>query len=92
MNVGDDQDARRRALLLRYAGERVYDIYDAEKGEGPRSFKETSEVLTKYFKPNTNVQIEIFIFGSLTQKPGRSVDGFVTELRTLSQNCGFGNL
>ena len=92
MNVGDDQDARRRALLLHYAGERVYDIYDAEKGEGPWSFKETSEVLTKYFKPKTNVQIEIFTFRSCTQKPGQLLDDFVTELRTLSRNCGFGNV
>ena len=88
----DDQDARCRALLLHYAGERVYDIYDAEKGEGPWSFKETSEVLTKYFKPKTNIQIEIFTFRSCTQKPGQSLDDFVTELRTLSRNCGFGNV
>ena len=67
MNVGDDQDARRRALLLHYAGERVYDIYDAEKGEGAWSFKEASEVLTKYFKPKTNIQIEIFTFRSCTE-------------------------
>lgn len=29
MNI--DNDKRKRALLLHYAGERVYDIYDAEK-------------------------------------------------------------
>ena len=34
MNVADDQDARRSALLLHYAGERVYDIYDAERDRG----------------------------------------------------------
>ena len=44
----DEDDSRRRALLLHYAGERVYDIYNAEKTDGPRSYNEASETLTKW--------------------------------------------
>ena len=32
MGLEEDDDKPKRALLLHYAGERVYDIYDAEKG------------------------------------------------------------
>ena len=35
MSTGDDQDAQCHALLLHYAWERVYYIYNVEKGEGP---------------------------------------------------------
>jgi hypothetical protein len=57
MNMNND--ARKRALLLHYAGERVYEIYEAEKGESGNTYANTKEVLTKYFEPKTNIQIVI---------------------------------
>ncbi|CAB4034315.1 Hypothetical predicted protein [Paramuricea clavata] len=87
MNINND--ARKRALLLHYAGERVYEIYEAEKGESGNTYANTKEVLTKYFEPKTNIQIEIYNFRSCKQKEGQSLDEFVTELRQLSKNCGF---
>lgn len=40
----EDTD-RKRALLLHYAGERVYDIYDAEKKDTEATFEATKGVL-----------------------------------------------
>lgn len=89
MNLKDD--ARKRALLLHYVGEAVYDIYEAEKGSTAATYDETKKVLTAYFKPKRNIQMEIFNFRSCKQKANQSLDDFVTELRQLAKNCEFTN-
>ena len=89
MNLKDD--ARKRALLLHYVGETVHDIYEAEKADSPATYDETKKVLSTYFKPKRNIQIEIFNFRSCKQKPNQSLDDFVTKLRKLSKTCEFPN-
>lgn len=86
----DDVD-RKRALLLHYAGERVYDIYDAEKKETAATYDATKKVLKDYFDPKRNIQMEIYKFRSYKQLDGQSLDEFVTELRKLAKNCQFAN-
>ena len=39
MNINDS--GRKRALLLHYAGETVFDIYEAEKGDTPPNYAAT---------------------------------------------------
>ena len=58
MNLKDD--ARKRAPLLHYVGETVRDIYEAEKADSPATYDETKKVLSTYFKPKRNIQMEIF--------------------------------
>ncbi|VDI24830.1 Hypothetical predicted protein [Mytilus galloprovincialis] len=87
----DDED-RKRALLLHYAGERVYDIYDAEKKQTLATYDATKKVLKDYFDPKKNIQTEIYKFRCYKQLDGQSLDEFVTELRKLSKNCKFANI
>jgi len=87
----DDGD-QKRALLLHYAGEKVYDIYDVEKKETLTTYDATKTVLNNYFAPKKNVQMEIYSFRSCKQKDGQSLDEFVTELRSLAKNCAFNNI
>lgn len=89
MNITNDK--RQRALLLHYAGERVYDIYEAEKAESEDTYKATKEVLIKYFEPKRNVQMDIYTFRNCKQKDEQSLDEFVTELRQLAKTCAFVN-
>lgn len=89
LNLKDEK--RMRALLLHYVGDVVFDIYEAEKGDSPETYKATKEVLTAYFAPKRNVQMEIFNFRTCTQKANQSLDEFVTELRQLAKNCEFVN-
>ena len=89
MNLKDDN--RKRALLLHYVGDSVYDIYEAEKGDSRETYTATKGVLTSYFEPKRNVQMEIFNFRNCKQKVNQSLDDFVTELRTLAKNCNFAN-
>ena len=81
MNLKDD--TRKRALLLHYVGETVHDIYEAGKANSPATYDETKKVLSTYFKPKRNTQMEIFNFRSCKQKSNQSLDDFVTELRKL---------
>ena len=87
-----ENEERKRALLLRYAGESVYDIYDAEKGETEASYTATKQVLTTYFEPKKNTQMEVYKFCTHKQKEGQSLDEFVTELRKLAKTCEFTNV
>ncbi|XP_060552185.1 uncharacterized protein LOC132713564 [Ruditapes philippinarum] len=82
-------DGRKRALLLHYAGERVYDIYDAEKGDTGTNYDETKKVITDYFAPKVNKQMEIYKFRACKQSESQSLDEYVTELRMLAKNCEF---
>ena len=84
------EDSRKRALLLHYAGERVYDIFEAEtlsSNSGDTSeYATTKSVLIKYFEPHKNVQMEIYKFRQCVQKEGQYLDDFVTQLRQLSKD------
>ena len=86
---GDDQntvkvkeiDDRKRALLLHCVGERTYDIYEAQKGVTETTYTSTRKVLTDYFRPRKNTQIEIYNFRSYKQRERQSLDEFVTIAR-----------
>jgi hypothetical protein len=84
-----DDDARMRALLLHYAGENVHDIYEAECGSSTKDYAGSVKVLTDYFNPKKNVQMEIYTFRNCSQKESQTLDEFVTELRTLAKDCEF---
>ena len=58
---------QKRALLLHYAGEKVYDIYNVEKREMEATFKATLTLLNDYFAPKKNVQMENYNFRSCKQ-------------------------
>ena len=55
-------DDRKRALLLHYVGEQTLDIYEAHKGETETTYTATFNVLSYYFRPRKNTQMEIYTF------------------------------
>ncbi|XP_062585044.1 uncharacterized protein K02A2.6-like [Saccostrea cucullata] len=87
-----DNGERKRALLLHYAGETVYDIYEAEKKNSEPTYEATKGILKKYFEPKKNTQMEIYKFRTYKQNEGQSLDEFVTELRKLAKTCEFQNV
>jgi hypothetical protein len=84
----DDED-RKRALLLHFAGERVYEIYDIEKKDTDATYIATKKVLKDYFEPKRNTQMEIYKFRNCKQPEGQSLDEYVTELRKMAKTCDF---
>lgn len=87
MSLKDEN--RKGALLLHYIGDAVYDIYEAEKGDSADTYEATKHVLTSYFEPKRNIQMDIFNVRSCKQKPNQSIDDFVNTLRKLAKNCNF---
>ena len=86
--------ARKRALLLHYAGEEVYDIYDTfsddQKGADDNAGYETLKTsLTTYFEPHKNVDYETYKFRQAKQEKSESIDNFCTRLRRMSSTCEF---
>ena len=82
---------RQRALLLHYAGEKVYDIFDtlSETGE---DFETAVAKLTAHFAPKKNIDYETYRFRQVRQTPGESIDQFVTRLRQLAIVCEFADV
>ena len=86
--IKDDQ--RKRALLLHYVGDRVYDIFETLSETG-NDYETAKTKLTAHFKPRQNTAMEIMIFRRAKQMPNETVDQYHTRLQALSANCRFPN-
>ena len=82
-------DDRKRALLLHYVGEQTFDIYEAQKGETETTYTATLKVLSDYFRPRKNTQMEIYTLRNCEPKEGQTLDEYLTELRKLAKHCEF---
>ena len=81
-------------VFLYVIGETGRDIYNAMTlQDGERDKIDT--LFTKfeeYCKPRRNVTIECYRFNSRAQGKLETVDQYVTELKLISKNCGYGEL
>ena len=83
---------RRKALLLHYAGDEVYEIYETlDLNNSDSNYDETKAALKQHFSANTNTEFEKFEFRNLQQQQGESIDQFTTRLRQKATHCAFGN-
>jgi transposase InsO family protein len=83
---------RKRALLLYYAGDEVYEVFATlpETG-GEKDYDVARDKLTQYFDPKKNIEYEVYIFRREKQNAGESLDTFHTRLRQLAMTCAFEN-
>ena len=93
----EDEPVRKKALLIHYAGEEVFDIFDtftaAQKGgEDENGYKTLCKSLTDYFDPKKNIDFETVKFRQARQEPGETVDAFCVRLRKLASTCNFADL
>ncbi|KAK3105898.1 hypothetical protein FSP39_008092 [Pinctada imbricata] len=81
---------RKKALLLHYAGEDVFDIHqtlpDTSAEDG---YDQSKTALTNYFQPQVNREFEVFAFRQMKQLQEETVDQFATGLRQKSKHCDF---
>jgi hypothetical protein len=101
LNITDD--ARRKALILHYGGEHVFEIFDTLNSNirvktpataGVAAVNETiyeaaRRALNDHFTPRVNTDFEMFTFRQLRQLEGESFDAFHTRLQQSAKNCGF---
>ena len=99
MNLGDDADSQKKALLLYYAGEDVSEIYDTLE-DTSTTYDGAKSVLTTYFKPKKNLTFEVYKFRSIKQDDTgkknvhakETIDQYVARLRTAATRCEFGDV
>ena len=85
-------EARKRALLLHYAGEEVHEIFDnliVNDSEDVSKYNTVRDKLLGYFNPKKSTEYEIYVFRQAKQATGETVGEFCTRLRQLSVNCEF---
>ena len=88
MKITDNK--RKRALLLHYAGEEVYDIFDTFADTGnDENYDQAKDALKNYFEPKVNKEYERYVFRQTKQSEGETVDTYHTRLRQLVTKCEF---
>lgn len=82
------------AIILHYIGEQCIDIYNTFTFPSTTERK-VEEILKKfedYFIPKVNETFERHKFFTRSQSNFESVDQYATQLKSLANNCEFGNL
>ena len=89
---------RQIAILSHCIGEEAVEILEQfefdDEADPPESRDKLPDVLAKfeaYFNPRRNKLYEWYVFWSLTQSDGESIDMFVKRLRTQATKCEFGD-
>ncbi|XP_035827506.1 uncharacterized protein LOC106012713, partial [Aplysia californica] len=92
--IGVSDAARKKALLLHYTGEEVFDKYEtfsaAQKGSDTEAgYNMLCQSFTTHFAPQKNIDYETFKFRQARQEAGENIDSFCTRLRKLAATCDF---
>ena len=88
---GIGEDNIKRAVFLSSIGGPTYKLLRSLMGEAVKttSFADLVKALKDHLHPVPNVIAERFHFFKRDRKSGESVSDYITELRRLSEHCGF---
>ncbi|XP_072142717.1 uncharacterized protein [Dermacentor andersoni] len=82
--------ARKRAMLLHYAGDAVHDIFLTLPDRGT-DYETAVAKLNAHFAPRKNAVYERHVFRQAKQTSEETVDQFQVRLRRLAATCEFAN-
>ncbi|XP_049267577.1 uncharacterized protein LOC125756713 [Rhipicephalus sanguineus] len=88
------KDEEKRAVLLSSCGEETYSlIVTLVKPERPTAaaYEKIKKAVREHMHPKPSVLYGRFLFYKRNQAQGESVADYVTALRRLAENCGFGD-
>ena len=91
---GIESAEKKRAVLLTLIGAAAYKLLRnlvAPSKPGEKTYQELIQALTAHFSPTPSPIVCRFKFHSRCRQPGESIAVFVSQLRSLSENCGFGD-
>ena len=91
---GIESAEKKRAVLLTLFGAATYKLLRnlvAPSKPGEKTYQELIQALTVHFSSTPSPIVCRFKFHSRCRQPGESIAGFVSQLRSLSENCGFGD-
>ena len=92
VGMGIEDATQKRALLLRYSGPEVDEIFDTPENTGEdKDYKTAVEKLAAHFNPRVNTTYKVYNSRKAQQNEGESLDNIQTRLRTLAKTCEFGD-
>ena len=86
-------EGKKKAAFLSIVGAGTYKVLRnivSPAKPGDKSYADLVKALSQHFKPTPSEIVERFKFHSRVRKPGESVAAYVTELRSLTEFCNFG--
>ena len=90
MNI--ESNKRKKALLLHYAGDEVFEIHATLDNTGNENdYAASKTALENYFKPQLNTEFQVFEYRQMKQNQSETVDKFATRLRQKAVYCDFTN-
>lgn len=92
--VNKIQDEEKTSLFITVMGAEMYELLTSlttPKLPSEHTFEELLSKLSVYFEPKKNKRAERFKFYRTVQQNGESIAYFIVRLKTLSQNCKFGD-
>lgn len=84
-NIKDKK--QEKAMLLHYAGEAVYDIFEALEGTTEDDIEKVKKRLTDHFKPKKNIIFKQHVFRQANQQEGESITQYYVRLKKLASMC-----
>jgi hypothetical protein len=90
--------ARKKALLLHFVGETVYDVFqglvvpdvaDQADANVENVYTVAKAVLTAHFSPAKNSVFEVYNFRLARQNAGECIDSYHARLRAMAKYCQF---
>ena len=88
--MGITNDGRKKAMLLHYGRDQVFEIYrNLANDTESENYEETKALLTNYMSPVNNNAWSVFLFQSEKQQQGQSLDLYLNRLRTLIKDCPY---
>ena len=91
---GIESAEKKRAVLLTLIRAATYKLLRslvAPSKPGEKTYQELIQALTAHFSPTPSPIMCRFKFHSRCRQPGESIAVFVSQLRSLLENCGFGD-
>jgi hypothetical protein len=88
--LGIDKNKRKKALLLHYAGDEVFEIYKTfpTLSNADNNYADTKKELSDYFQQQKNTEFLRFEFGNVTQQV-KNIEEYVTQLRQKARGPRF---
>lgn len=92
--VPEDDESRRRAILLNSCGKATYHIIRnlvSPKRPSETAYRVICEKLRQHFNPRPTVTVQRYRFNIRVQQQEEDIATFVSKLRELSEHCDFKN-
>ena len=89
-NISEIDDGVKKAKLLYCVGERAFEMYETVQRDTD-TYEDVIKAFDQMFISQINTEYEKYVFSQAKQHRDEPFDAFVSRLRLLAKNCGYGD-